>query len=467
MCLQVHVNQHQDFVCGGEVQSLEISRAEVLAYDLRRETYVHERPQPRGGDVISSTPIHAPRALPAQECPLPDLRRQTFIPESSQKLFGPEADMGAMLPPPDPRRQTYLPEKKGSASNLLQLPTVLPHNGRTMKRSPGKSKLASVDEATVSAAESWTPQKPWERVEQQVQRKTWENGKQLEPAVATPDISGVESLQLEVGELSLEEVQDLSLSPKKATLTDKKGKKEPELSAVLAKMMSASMSEPLNLSLKDSERILDTPTPTLDLSKAENEIRDSSNLPSTPARYMPRVSDISQATDVASPLPNLGIKSPALALPSLPLRDMRLQQLMQDEDETRGALDLSTGSVLADCSMAVHLTTPAKGREEEVDQELAEVEEQAASWDEEELEQLAMARATSAADDYLGPALLEVEQSEWRLVEEQEICTTEVVEEVVEYEYQIVDGQRRLVGERKVGGSVSSQQEVFFGRSEC
>merc|ERR1719249_236362 len=91
---KVHVNQHQDFVCGGEVQSLEISRAEVLAYDLRRETYVHERPQPRGGDVISSTPIHAPRALPAQECPLPALRRQTFIPQSSQKLFGPEADMG-------------------------------------------------------------------------------------------------------------------------------------------------------------------------------------------------------------------------------------------------------------------------------------------------------------------------------------------------------------------------------------
>ena len=36
----------------------------------------------------------------------------------------------------------------------------------------------------------------------------------------------------------------------------------------------------------------------------------------------------------------------------------------------------------------------------------------------------------------------------------------EVVEEVVEYEYQIVDGQRKLVGERKVGGSISSQQEV-------
>ena len=64
---------------------------------------------------------------------------------------------------------------------------------------------------------------------------------------------------------------------------------------------------------------------------------------------------------------------------------------MQDEDEMRGALDLSTGSVLADCSMAVHLTTPAKGREDDVDEELADVEEQAASWEEEELEQLAMA----------------------------------------------------------------------------
>ena len=389
--------------------------------------------------------------------------------------------MGAMLPPPDPRRQTYIPEKRGSASDLLQLPTVPPQNGRTMKRSPGKSKLASVDEATVS----WTPQKPWER--EQVERKTWESGKQLEPAVATPDsdisvtchrlqqqrlqsdISGVESLQLEVGELSLEEAQDLSLSPKKAVIQDKKGKKEPELTAVLAKLMSASMSEPLNLSLKNSERILDTPTPTLDLSKAESEevVKDVSNLPPTPARYMPRVSDISQATDVASPLPNLGIGSPVLAVPvpSLPLRDMRLQQLMQDEDEMRGALDLSTGSVLADCSMAVHLTTPAKGREDDVDEELADVEEHAASWEEEELEQLAMARATSAAadrtDDF-GPALVEVEQSEWRLVEEQEICTTEVVEEVVEYEYQIVDGQRRLVGERKVGGTVSSQQEVMI-----
>ena len=370
--------------------------------------------------------------------------------------------MGAMLPPPDPRRQTYIPEKRGSASDLLQLPTVVPQNGRPLKRSPGKSELALVDEAT--AAESWTPQKPWER--EQVERKTWESGKQLEPAVATPDISGVESLQLEVGELSLEEAQDLSLSPKKAVVQDKKGKKEPELSAVLAKLMSASMSEPLNLSLKNNGRILDTPTPTLDLSKAESEeeVKDASNLPPTSSRYMPRVSDISQATDVASPLPNLGIGSPVLAVPSLPLRDMRLQQLMQDEDETRGALDLSTGSVLADCSMAVHLTTPAKGREDDVDEELAGVEEQAASWEDEELEQLAMARATSAAanhtDDF-GPALVEVEQSEWRVVEEQEICTTEVVEEVVEYEYQIVDGQRRLVGERKVGGSVSSQQEVF------
>ena len=150
--------------------------------------------------------------------------------------------------------------------------------------------------------------------------------------------------------------QDLSLSPKKAVIQDKKGKKE---------LMSASMSEPLNLSLKNNERILDTPTPTLDLSKAESEevVKDMSNLPPTPARYMPRVSDISQATDVASPLPNLGIGSPVLAVPvpSLPLRDMRLQQLMQDEDEMRGALDLSTSSVLVDCSMAVHLTTPAKG----------------------------------------------------------------------------------------------------------
>lgn len=448
---------NQDFVCGGEVHSLEIARTEMLAYDLRRETYVHERPQPRGDDIISSTPIHAPRAFPAQECPPPDLRRETYIPESSKKLFGVEAEMGAMLPPPDPRRQTYVPEKRGLASNLLQLPTVLPHHGRTMKRSPGKTSLASVDESPALTAQSWTPQKPWEQVE----RRTWETGKQLEPAVATPDISGVESLQLEVGELSLEVAEDLSLSPKKAVIQDKKGKKEPELSAVLAKLMSASISEPLNLSLKDNERILDTPTPTLDLSKVDGEeaVKDVS----TPARYMPRVSDISQATDVASPLPNFGIGSPALPTLSLPLKDMRLQRLMQDEEETRGALDLSTGSVLADCSMAVHLTTPAKGREDDVDQELADVEEHAASWEEEELEQLAMARATSAAadrSDDLGPALLEVEQSEWRLVQEQEIFTTEVVEEVVEYEYQIVDGQRRLVGERKVGGSVSCQQEV-------
>ena len=46
---------NQDFVCGGEVHSLEIARTEMLAYDLRRETYVHERPQPRGDDIISST----------------------------------------------------------------------------------------------------------------------------------------------------------------------------------------------------------------------------------------------------------------------------------------------------------------------------------------------------------------------------------------------------------------------------
>ena len=33
---------------------------------------------------------------------------------------------------------------------------------------------------------------------------------------------------------------------------------------------------------------------------------------------------------------------------------------------------------------------------------------------------------------------------------------------LVEYEFQIIDGQRRLVGERKVGGTVSSQREVFL-----
>merc|ERR1711952_632613 len=115
---------------------------------------------------------------------------------------------------------------------------------------------------------------------------------------------------------------------------------------------------------------------------------------------------------------------------------------MQDEDVGKGALDLSTGSLLADCSLAVHLATPAKRREDDVDQALLEVEERSSSWQEdEELEQLALARATSAAAvhaDDVGPTFLEVEQSEWRLVEEQEICTTEVVEEVVEYEYQIV-----------------------------
>ena len=284
--------------------------------------------------------------------------------------------------------------------------------------------------------------------------------------MATPDISGVESLQLEVGELSLEEAQDLSLSPKKSVAPEVKLKKEPALSAVLAKLMDASLSEPLNLSLKNQGKILDTPTP--DLNKEETEeasvIPEVSKLPQTPVRYMPRVSDISQATDVASP--NIGCASPSFkATPSLPLRDLRLKQLMQDEDVAKGALDLSTGSLLADCSMAVHLATPAKGREDDVDQELLEVEERSSSWQEdEELEQLALARATSAAAvhaDDVGPAFLEVEQSEWRLVEEQEICTTEVVEEVVEYEYQIVDGQRRLVGERKVGGTVSSQQEVM------
>ena len=436
----------------------------MVAYDLRRETYVHERPEPRGGDILSSTPIHPQRDLPLGECPPSVLRRETFIPESSQKLFAPESDMGAMLPPADPRRQTYIPEKKSSTSNALPLPTVLPQQSRTLKRSPGNVKLPSVDE---SVAESWTPQKPWEREEEEkAVRRTWESGKQLEPAsMATPDISGVESLQLEVGELSLEEAQDLSLSPKKSLAPDDKKKKEPALSAVLAKMMDASLSEPLNLSLKNQGKILDTSTP--DVNKEETEetlaIPEVSKLPQTPARYMPRVSDISQATDVASP--TVGCPSPSSkATPSLPLRDLRLKQLMQDEDVGKGALDLSTGSLLADCSMAVHLATPAKRREDDVDQELLEVEERSSSWQEdEELEQLALARATSAAAvhaDDVGPTFLEVEQSEWRLVEEQEICTTEVVEEVVEYEYQIVDGQRKLVDERKVGGSISSQQEV-------
>ena len=57
-------------------------------------------------------------------------------------------------------------------------------------------------------------------------------------------------------------------------------------------------------------------------------------------------------------------------------------------------------------------------------------------------------------------ATLEVEEAEWKVVREEEVLTTQVTEEVIEYEYEIVGGVRRLVAERLVGSTSSSHSQT-------
>ena len=46
------------------------------------------------------------------------------------------------------------------------------------------------------------------------------------------------------------------------------------------------------------------------------------------------------------------------------------------------------------------------------------------------------------------------------IVTETEYIREEVVEEVVEYEYEVVDNQRRLLGERRLGRTVTVQVRI-------
>ena len=403
--LQMKPRLRDDFVCGGEAKFLDLPQTETI-HDVRRETYVHERPAPRGGDVVESTPIRSSRTETFR-----DIRRETIVTSRENKLDF--ETVGLMLPPTqtDIRRQTYIPEKK---QVVLSVKPVIP-----------------VVAAAVSSLE-----KPL-----------------VQLSSIMDSYHGGENSYMEELQVSTD---DLSLSPRKSVSVSVSAQRplEPVLTDVLARLMNTSICEPLNLSVK-----ADTTTDCEEQTETRTVVS-----PLQSRMYLPRVSDVS-------------LPSPRPELPLLPMKDPRLLQLLEEEDVGGGgALDLSTGSQLGDCSMAVHLATPARQREEELEQELVDIEDRSSGWDEAELDRIAQARGTSASGvapetglslsagtvvlQSASPALLEVELEQWKLLREEEVFTTEVTEEEVEYEYEIVDGLRRLLSERTVGSSVRSHTET-------
>ena len=485
---EVTAPKREDFVCGTEVRSLEIPQHEANT-DLRRETYVHERPQPRGGDIMSSTPIAA--------------RTETFRALRTEAVVVPAREtrldfetVGEMLPPAqtDIRRQTYIPEQRSSAraaGTFLKPSVPAAESLRSPRsRSPvgsytaaaGNEKLglqpadgrrtwgqpAALQPASRSMSQSTTPDKSPTPTEPPTPTKS------PTPKSPTPTKSKSPAKSLEFktkvveSELVVEELedsdQDLSLSPRKAVAATKVS--EAGLTDVLAQLINTSISEPLNLSLKGQAAPCQE-VPLVMVQEVEEEEAPTSPAtpvlaPATPRRYQPRVSDISAAT--CSP-------STERCLPAS-IKDPRLLQLMVSSPNYSGALDLSSGSQLGDCSMAAQCSSPARAREDDMDEELAEVAD--SSW--EELDMIAAARATSATGAreeeggntssgtvVLGSycaATLEVEEAEWKVVREEEVLTTQVTEEVMEYEYEIVGGVRRLVAERLVGSTSSSQSQT-------
>ena len=527
----------EDFVCGGEVASLEIPVTRA-SHDVRRETYVHERPPPRGGDVMESTPIVESRTETFR-----DVRRETMVVDRGARLDF-EA-VGRMLPPAqtDLRRQTFIPERRTTEQTFLAPSCKLQVAGdsRTpQKPRPGRMTSTHREDPALSAGCEGTAGE--EAAGQEVRRQQQERSdRELQERRRLELVEGrkrqeelerkrqeelerkrqeelerkrqgdlermrqEEELERRMRELHVEEMtraelhdrirkdlsnqdlvvedleeeaEDLSLSPRKAA--QKTPAQEPGLQALMARLMDASLAEPINLSLKD-----EVPEVVVTEDILEEDLIRENTASLSPARrpYRPRVSDISAASPRT---PTRIIRSNSYtksggdepgplepeALPVLGLVDPRLRQLL-DCSARSGALDLSTGSRLGDCSTVVHCS-PARGREQELE-ELEAV--SSCSYEEEqELEQIALARATSAEPRYIeqeqefdisgGTVVLhrgvevveEVEVREWR---EEEVLTTIVTEEVVELEYEVLGGERKLVGERLVGSRSTRQEETM------
>ena len=393
------------FVCGTTFNTTEFNKTEdFVSQSPRRETYVQERPLV--SSVLESTPI---------------INRG----EGHNKVenVGFDSRISNIMPPPslEVRRQTFLPSKSA-------LPAVT-------------SEEASEEEEEL----------------QDIRRQTF---------VKLPSAPAPAEKRAEP---EPEAPVNLSLAP--LNLSSK-----PKVLSQLLDEISAMENEPLDLSLPSDPQ-----------AQASPEKKPAAQV-STPRRYCPRVSDIS--------LPD----SPTPVSSRTPLRDPRLAQLLSNINLSGcGNLDLSLGSQFGDCSLAVNLASPARNRDMdfEDEEELEFIEENKENIDEDELDQIARARGTSALgkssssfteqtptrlstgtivksapslESSLLPTVLEssvqpeaaiIEEKLSQIILEEEIITNEVVEEVIEYEFEVTGGRKTLVGERNLGSVVTRQTETI------
>ena len=443
------------FVCGTTFNPRDFAKEDQFAVGSpRRETYVQERPRPANGDVVASTPLAKretegsrpemdPRLSNIMPPPAQDIRRQTFVP--SKLGLPPVVDTSSNdEEDTDYRRQTFV--------KLPKPPPVVPDQRTTYVKLPQP------------AAE--LPPTPDQKI-----AKVSESGESEAPV-------------------------NLSMTP--LNLSSK-----PKALADLLDQLNDVECEPLNLSLPNSGNKETKVSPAKE--KRNITLNITETAPTPPRRYCPRVSDISLPDAEVS-----GPKTPKVKTPlrvadpkemKTPLRDPRLAQLMGAMNLSGfGDLDLSLGSQFGDCSLAVNLASPARDRDVDFEEEeLDEFEENKENIDEQELEMIAIARGTSAlgnrsssstAEQPQSPRLstgtiiktvptvelgmlptVDQEQGEERqtvierksgqVVYEEEIITNEIVEEVIELEFEIVDGKKKLIGEKTLGTTVTKEMETI------
>ena len=448
------------FVCGTAFNPREFAKADnFVSQSPRRETYVQERPMPGNGDIVESTPI-------------PDRR------EEQRRTEIRDTRLSSIMPPPalEVRRQTFVPSK-------LNLPPVVDtchdEEGVDIRRQtfvklpqPGQdadhgNRITSVK--LPSAPASVPAPIPRDFIP--------------EPKIST-------SVSEESGNPVNLSIAPLNLSAKPKALKD------------LLDQLNDVESEPLDLSFPSSTK---EPVEMKPLTEKKDITLNITESNFTPNRYCPRVSDISlPETETHSPAAKTLIAKAPLRVteamePRTPLRDPRLVQLMGNMNISGCAdLDLSLGSQFGDCSLAVNLASPARDRNDDFDEEDLEVfDENKENYDEHELERIAQARGTSAlgdrsnsfteestrlstgtivktapsvdqemlptvtqTEDVIIKEVLVEEQSD-QVVYEDEIITNEVVEEVIELEYEIVGGKTTLVGEKNLGTTVTEEIETF------
>ena len=445
------------FVCGTTFNPGEFSKADhFVSQSPRRETYVQERPMPGTADIVESTPI-------------PDRREDQRRPEIG------DTRLSNIMPPPasEVRRQTFVPSK-------LALPPVTDSSNeedeadlrrQTFVKLPQPGKVAAPDSRTTYVKLPSASAPAQDSQEANTEPKTPVS----EESEAPINLS----------------IAPLNLSAKPKALSD------------LLDQLNDVESAPLDLSFPSSdskEPVIVTP-----LKEKKDITLNITESKFTPNRYCPRVSDISlPETDppphvVKTPIAKNPLRVQDLKDAKTPLRDPRLVQLMGNMNISGCAdLDLSLGSQFGDCSLAVNLASPARDRNGDFDEEELEViEENKENYDEHELEMIARARGTSAlgdrsnsyveksprlstgtivktapsVDQEMLPTVTEtesvysqellIEKHSGQVVYEEEIITNEVVEEVIELEFEIVDGKKTLIGEKNLGTTVTKEIETI------